>query len=334
MSDSPPVTILIDDRIRLLAAALAGTDYPQQAQARKRHYVPSHARATRKSLWDNRHSTHPAVQGLQALLNANVPLEALYTLALTWGWPGLKATVLPKWVPQGWNQQMWAFYEAADLKSYWYNQRVAWDNARGQAQRVFAEVHFRDFLRPFIGDIPEDLAFMPNISYPADHEVGVRAGQQLLVITPPPLAWGDSPPWPYDEETMITHSLRAALTQYGRLLLKRYLRAHKAQVDEAKQKELPISDAMRLAYSTWEQQFIALFIAAAVAIYLEDYVSPYEAKAYMLMEKKTRGMTLLPGTVSVLRRYLQERGQRYNTLAEFLSVFPTQLRVAKRIVTL
>jgi hypothetical protein len=43
----------------------------------------------------------------------------------------------------------------------------------------------------------------------------------------------------------------------------------------------------------------------------------------------------VPGTVSVLRRYLQEKGgAKYSTLVEFLPYFPKQLRVAKRIVNL
>ena len=67
---------------------------------------------------------------------------------------------------------------------------------------------------------------------------------------------------------------------------------------------------------------------------LEDYVSEAEAKAYILMERKVRGMTILPGTVSVLRRYMQELGNKYESLIDFLPIFPRQLRIAKKIVTL
>jgi hypothetical protein len=53
------------------------------------------------------------------------------------------------------------------------------------------------------------------------------------------------------------------------------------------------------------------------------------------MERKTQGMVVLPGMVSVLRRYLGEyEGGRYTTLMDFLPVFPKQLRVAAKIVTL
>ena len=64
-------------------------------------------------------------------------------------------------------------------------------------------------------------------------------------------------------------------------------------------------------------------------------LGPKDKEGYnMLMEKKARGMAMLPGTVSVLRRYLQEVGNtHYTNLIEFLPYFPKQLRVAKKIVT-
>ena len=159
--------------------------------------------------------------------------------------------------------------------------------------------------------------------------------KQLISIVPPPLAWGESPPWPYDEETRLAeHTYPMALAQYARLLMLNYLRENADKLGDATTTELPISDELKVRYPTWEDQFLALFQSAVVAIYLEDYVSPTEARGFMLMEKRIRKMTELPGTVSVLRRFLQEKGNRYNTLAEFLSVFPKQLRVAKRIVTL
>jgi len=34
----------------------------------------------------------------------------------------------------------------------------------------------------------------------------------------------------------------------------------------------------------------------------------------------------------VMRRYMQEVGNRYDNLSEFLPIFPSQLRVAKKIV--
>ena len=92
-----------------------------------------------------------------------------------------------------------------------------------------------------------------------------------------------------------------------------YLRAHADRLAAATATPIPVSDGFRAQYPSWEEQFVALFIAGAVAIYLEDHVNKREADAYVLMAQKT---------------------QSYSILLDFLPVFPKQLRVAKRIVSL
>lgn len=326
------VTVKLDDRLRLLALALAATNHPEKAQEKKRHQPHSHARGTRKYLLDNGYNSHPAITDLQTMLDQNVPLEALFTLIMFFDWPQLKIKALPPWVAKDWNVHLWDFYQTAKIQEYWGNDNGVWDQAEAQSKKVFEKVHFHEFLKPFVGDVKDELIFMPNLCYPADENIGIRVGNQLFAITPPPLAWGDSPPWPYDEESMYNHSYRASLIEWGRMLLQTYLRQHADAVEEASKKDMPVNDTFKEQHPTWEDQFISLFVSAAVAIYLEDYVNKAEAKSYILMEKKAHGMTILPGTVSVMRRYMSEVGNRYNNLIEFLPIFPTQLRVAKKIV--
>lgn len=332
MSEPSDVSVRLDEQIRLMASLLSATNWPLKAQERKPHGTHAHARATRKFLQEQ--MAHPAVQGLQSLLDQDAPIEAMFTLIMHFSWPGLEIASLPRWVPPDWDKHIQDFYEKSRLAAWWEKEKEPWDRALAEAGRVFEKVHFKEFLRPFLGEVAEDFVFTPNIANPTDMEVGIRCGKELICIAPPPLAWGDSPPWPYDEDTMVTHSFRVALTQYTRILLLTYLRAHAGQLVDAQKTELPVSDQFRALHPTWEDQFITLFVAAAVAIYLEDYVSEAEAKAYLVIERRARGMTILPGTVSVLRRYLQELGNKYETLIDFLPIFPKQLRVAKKIVTL
>ncbi len=329
------VTVILDDRIRLFSAILAATDYPQKSQERKRYHASPHARATLKHLAEAGHNQHPAVTGMQALLDAGVSLEALFGLAMACDFEGMKLReAAPDWLPAGWLDAAWDFYHKAGLAQWWATSPhdKAWEDALTQTRKIFAEVSFKAFLKPFFGEVKETLVVMPNISYPAETEVGVRTSTQLISIVPPPLAWGESNPWPYDEETNITISYRAALAQYSRLLLEVYLAQNADKVAEASKKDLPVTDQIREKYPTWVEQFTALFISGAVSIYLEDHFSKPEANAFELMERKVRGMTLLGATISVMRRYINEYGNRYHSLADFLSIFPTQLRVAKKIV--
>ncbi len=82
------VYVKLDDRIRLIACALAASRYPDDAQQRHRHGTHAHARATRKYLAN--FSNHPAVRSLQALLDRGAPLEAIFTLARALHFDGME----------------------------------------------------------------------------------------------------------------------------------------------------------------------------------------------------------------------------------------------------
>jgi len=90
MSPERSITIQVDDRIRLLASALALTDWPQREQANKPHGVHPHAKATQRFLADAAH--HDAVRSLQALLDAGHTPEELVGAAVYLGWPESSAS--------------------------------------------------------------------------------------------------------------------------------------------------------------------------------------------------------------------------------------------------
>ena len=114
-----------------------------------------------------------------------------------------------------------------------------------------------------------------------------------------------------------------------------YLRAHAEQLGDPNENPLPITDKFRALYPTWTEQFANLFVAGAVAIYLEDHVSQAEANAYVLLERKMRGLEILPGVIHVLRHYLRElETGRYQTLLDLLPNFSRRLRIANKIVSL
>lgn len=325
------IIVKIDDRVRLMSALLAATRYPELSQQKKPHGTHAHARATKKFL--GLQAGHEAATTLQTMIDQRAPLEAIFALALVLRPPQYTVDKPPRWMPPGWNDKVRDFETVSGLAGWWQSEAAVWSSALDQSQKMFAKINLKPFLKPFVGEIKERLIFMPNILYPTDQELSFRLGNDLVAIIPPRLAWGDSPPWPFDEDP--AHVYRAAILAYGRLLMSAYLRTHQAKVAEIAQTPLPISDALKAAHPGWTEQFTALFVAGAVAIYLEDHVSHAEAKSYILMEKKVNGLDVLPGVVSVLRRYLTEReAGRYQNLLEFLPVFPRQLRVARRIVTL
>ncbi len=326
------VLVKLDDRARLMSAILAATNYPEQTQRIKPHGTHAHARATRKHLAN--HVAHPAVTATQELLDQNTPLEALFALVMLMEWPSMAIPGLPHWAPQNYNELLKDFYVTTQLEQLWEQEKAPWEKSIKEATHAFNGVHFSQFFEPFLGKIEQQFVFFPNITFPSDYDVGFQIGNEVICIAPPPLAWGDSPPWPYDEPTQITYSYRAAMMVYGKVLLRNYLHTHAKALEEITTIDLPVTDQFKAQHPSWEAQFSTLFLSATVAMYLEEHVDEKEFKSYMLMEKKARGMTNLPGTVSVMQRFLQERGNgKYENLIEFLPIFPKQLRVAQRIVT-
>lgn len=323
--------VQIDDRARLMSAVLSATQWPEAEQARKRHRAHVHARNTTKKLAE--HVTHPAVHTLQTLLDQNTPLEALYSYALNLSWPDLMPkTVLP-WAPMHWNEQLKDFYVQANLAVWWEEEKEAWQKALEQTQKVIGGTDLYGFFKPFTGPIAEQLTLMPNISYPSDQETGVRMEGSLFCIIPPRIAWGDNEPWPFGEDP--AHIFRGVVTEFGRLLMVSYLRQKAAEVAPLVSTPLPVSKAFRETHPTWGDQFTGLFVAGAVAIFLEKALGTKESEAYMLMENRLHGLTILPGVVSVLNRYLSEYSDgRYQQFSEYLPNFPKHLRVAKRVVSL
>jgi hypothetical protein len=328
---SPDIHVRLDDRARLMSVVYAITPTADAAHARRPHSAHSHARATRKHFADFRE--HAAVQTLQTLLEQTTPIEAIFNYALRLNPEDLSIVQPPSWAPAEWNAQLNDFRTKANVTAWLTNEATVWERSKSEAERMFKHAQFKPFLKPFLGDIEEALVFMPNISYPAEQEIGVRIGMELVSIIPPRPAWGDSAPWPFDEDAGFI--FRAALGQYVRILINEQLALHKDKLEEASQTELPINDEVRTKYPTWKDQFLNLFVTGLVAIYLEDHMSAMEAKAYTLMESKVHGNAMLPGVVSVLRRYLGDAASgKYVRFIDYLPLFPKQLKVAKRIFSL
>lgn len=325
------IEIRIDDRARLMSAALSVTSWPEIEQTRQRHRAHVHARNTTKYLLP--YANHPAVRTLQALLDQNTPLEAIFAYALSLSWPGLKLAEPPAWAPSHWYDQLADFYDRTALDDWWADEDDMWRRALDEMAKTVADTDVYTFFQPFVGEISERFVLTPNICYPTDSEVGARLDSELVCIMPPRIAWGDNEPWPFDDDA--GHLFRGALAEYGRLLMVAYLRQNTADLAPLAATPLPVSDEFRATHPTWSDQFTSLFVAGAVAIFLEQRVGPKEARAYMLMENKVHGMSILPGVVSVLKRYLSEQAEgRYQELSDYLPSFARHLRVAKRVVSL
>ncbi|GAB4544709.1 MAG: hypothetical protein OHK0023_01890 [Anaerolineae bacterium] len=331
-SEKKVVEVRLEDRARLMSAVLAATNYPDKSQERRKHGTHAHARATRKMLAD--YTSHPAVHALQVLLDQGVSLTAVYTYAMRLTFPNLEAYIEPpRWVPPRWHEHLRHFYEQTRLEQWWNDEAPHWDTPLRHLSEAFAKVDMYTFFEPFVGQVMERFVFLPNICYPSDQTLGFRVGSELYTLMPPPIAWGDSPPWPYKDDPALAY--RSAIAEYGKLLLSAYLQQHAEVIQTISDKPLPIDDKYAELHPSWQAQLLGLLIAALTALFLEDSVSALEAKSFLINMQKVENLTVLPGVVAVIRRYLEDyQAGRFTSFAEFLPKFPQHLRVAKTITAL
>jgi hypothetical protein len=149
---------------------------------------------------------------------------------------------------------------------------------------------------------------------------------------PPPLAWGDSAPWPYKDDTALAY--RAALAEFGTMLMNAYLSDHAEAVQAAAEKSLPIDDAFKARHPAWQDQFLGMFKASLTAIFLETYMGALEARSYVQHMSRAEHLNALPGAINVFKRYLDEyKTGRYTGFIQYLPNVPKYLRVLKALST-
>ncbi len=329
--DKRNVLIRVDNRTRLMSAVLAATNYPDKSQERQKHGIPLHARGTRKLIADYAH--HPAVNALQVLLDQNVPLSSIFSYALRLSWPNLETDEPPRWVPPRWNEHLKHFYELTHLEQWWADEDENWQTPVRHLTDIFSKVDFYSFLQPFFGFVPETFVFIPNISFPEDQNIRLRVGAELIALVPPRKAWGDSAPWPYDNDPVYMY--QETLKAYEELLLGAHLRQYASTISTLSEKPLPVGEKFVALHPTWTDQLIGLFTSASTAMFLEEVIDAREAKAFVQMQQKVDGITILSGVISILKRYVEEQKTgKYANFAEYLPNFAKHLRVVKTISAL
>jgi hypothetical protein len=297
------IKIIVDDRVRLLSAALAATNWPADEQAVHRHRAHLHARQTGE--WAKPYAGHRAVRQLEALLAEGYTLDDLYGYVLDLSYPDLEPQIVYPASFNGWSEALLDFALTSDLTGWWAANEVPWQAACEQAEQVIGRTSVAALLDAFCGTVPQHLCFMPNVSYPSERQIGVLTGDTLLCVVPPPVAWGDNEPWPFDDDAVYV--LRCAFSEYARVLMTHSIR------DARLNNGQPV---------VWDDMQLRLFVAGAVAVFLDQAVSPREAGAYVLMERRVNGLTALPQVVEQLKHYLAEReAGHYRHFLEYLPRF-------------
>lgn len=276
------LAITIDERLRLVTAVLAASNWPAEEQAQLTHAVHPQAKQVRHFVQP--FASHPAVSGANEALLNGVPLADLFSAALGCTWPDFIPTAdLPHVLKiNDWVQALADFARETSIVTLFGAAHTAvWQEAQAALEAIFAKGDLLAALGQ-LGKVADTaVLLMPNLVFPALTPVVATANNTLALLLPPPKAVGESPPWPFDEDPGW---VVAAVAEQ--------LAPHLLAADQAQ-------------FSA-DQQAIAMHLAAAhcLATLLDDY----EAQAYLLRAKKAHHLPQLPA----LFAQLQEEVMRGN----------------------
>lgn len=260
--------IVIDERLRLVTAVLAVSNWPVEEQNRLTHAVHPQAKQVRQFVQP--FVSHPAVIGANEALLNGVDLADLFSAALRCTWPDFSPQEeLPRVLKiKEWVHSLANFAaQTAVATEFWPQHTAVWQEAQSALEQIFSAGNLLATLGQ-LGDVADTaVTLMPNLVFPVLSPVVATGAGALRLLLPPPKAVGESPPWPFDEdpgwvvatvtEQLVPHLLAAALAQLSP-----------------------------------DQQRIATHLAAAhcLAVLLDDF----EAQAYLLRAKKAHDLPQLP----------------------------------------
>ncbi len=279
------LTIAIDERLRLVTAVLAASDWPDEEQKQQPHAVHSQAKLVRQFVQPYRN--HPAVKGVNEALLNGVDLEELFSAALRSAWPEFKPTTeLPHLLKiNEWVQSLADFSrETSIMTLFWSQHDAVWQKAQAALEAIFAEDRLLTSLgRLSDGEIDTAVTIMPNLVYPALSPIVATTDDALTLLLPPPKAVGESPPWPYDEGSgWVVANVSRQLVPY---LL-----------------------STELSLMNRQQQHLALHAAAAYC--LAQLLDEAEAQAYLLRTKKAHDLPELPALFARLQAEIESGNGR------------------------
>ncbi|MCP5100550.1 MAG: hypothetical protein GY943_33795 [Chloroflexi bacterium] len=284
------IQAILDERVRLVTAVFAASDWPDEEQKQLTHAVHPHSKRTRHHLLSQQ--SHTAVYTLnQALLNG-VSLDHLFSAAIRCEWPEF---VISEPLPQvlqieNWTNALSDFVADTNLvASFWPEHQALWDESVAELQAILQDKPLYAFLEAVTGQsLTHEISVMPTLVYPMLKPVLASTETQLLLILPPPKAVGESPPWPYREDPgwVIARVCE-------RLLF--HLLAEKLNQLDNRQK--------------------ALLVRGAMTLCLEQCIDEFEALAFLVRSKKEFDLPDLPDVVDKMRAHLAQPGKQIDIIS-------------------
>lgn len=230
------------------------------------------------------HAGHSTVTAIRELAGDGEGLPIMYSHALNDAWPA------------DLSEGVKDFTSTTNLAQFFADHQADFAQAEADAVAVLGRADLSRFLFDLLGADERAYIFVPNLLYPGRQPVAMASPTDVVVTAPPPIAWGTSHPWRYSERP--DEALGIIAEAFARFLFAEKL------PDELKVREE------------------VLGLAAAV-LFLREAEGQDAGDQLMVMQKKTRGLKLLPVVVMELEGILAQRraAQSVGGVADYVSVF-------------
>lgn len=280
-SSSAPITVRIDNGVRLAGVLLAAGEWPDYEQTVK-PYKP-HRVAEQAHKHFAAYAGHPAVVAARALAGEGSGLATLFAHALNASWPADVTAALSD------------FQAAARPDEFWAETQADWTQAENDGRAVAARADLRQFLADLVGPLSREITLTPNLLYPGLLSITLQTATEVVLIQPPPKAWGASPPWRYNERP---DEVEAALAEaYARHFFETGLPADQTAL----------------------KPHAGVFALAAAVLFLRQAEGDAAGDQFMMMEKRTRNLPKLPAVVMALEPLLADRrAGKYAGFADYV----------------
>lgn len=277
------ITISLDDRVRLVTAVLAASQWPEREQQQTPHAVHPHSKQT--AYYVEESAEHTAVTSLNQGLAQGIPLSDYFAAALRCTWPDFtpQEALPPRLADGTWVKSLADFYQQTNLGQFWQDEGEPWQVAYHDLIGIFQDSQLPAFLQKLCGDTLPNLVIVPTVVYPLLQPVLAKTAEADYMILPPAKAWGESAPWPFGEDPGWV------IAQSCFHLVQHFLADTLAQMDETSR---------------------GLLTYGAVTLCLAEEFDEAEAMTYLVQKKKEQKLPTLPLAVETLRDYLAEPNDR------------------------
>ncbi len=325
--------VVVDERLRLLTAALLLTDLPAREQRERPHKVHPLAAMTATQLGHLR--AHPCVLTIATVAERS-PFLLIVPHFLRLSWPDLvvQPGVVEPWAEigtltdEGFLQSLRTFRDEVDRTGLWQMTTPIWKTLVDDLRRVLAERDLIGFLDLFWGDTGRIFIVLPNPLAPRGNWIGLYAPTAHYAVLPPWMIPPDSTlPVAYGHRAVYTRSVACHELSHGAEFHSRKRTTGLEPAIADVMAHTPVSQTFRRSHPGPIWPFTEVLLRAIQALYLRHNEDDDAATSFMQRTQQREGLDTLPSWVDRLEPYLEGRKVgRYTGWHEYLAIFLSALR--------